>query len=94
MPPSIANMYGCYIVAFAFLQGVTSCRKYLLLRLHPFQISTIIGKCHITYVTGPAKSTKSFYWMKHFRADMDISEHTIINVFTENQHYTSALHLQ
>ena len=52
MPPSIANMYGYYIVAFA-LQGITRCGVFAA-KATP--LSNIDDPRKVPYyVTGPAK---------------------------------------
>ena len=52
MTPSIANMYGCYIVAFT-LQGITS---YGVFAAKAMPISNVDNPGKVPYyVTGPAK---------------------------------------
>ena len=85
MSPSTANMHGCYIVAFA-LQGITSCRVFVAKAM---LISNFVNPGKVPYyVIGPAKSTKSLYWMEHFRSDINsrLSGLTIImDTFTKSE---------
>ena len=55
MPPSITNMYGCYIVAFDFLQGIKSCGAFAA-TYKAILITNIDGPGKVIYyVTGHAK---------------------------------------
>ena len=48
--------------------------------------NNIVLAIHVSYAR--RHFIENLYWMKYFRTDIHVSWHIIINVFTENQHYS------
>ena len=77
MPPSIANMYGCYIVAFA-LQGITRCGAFAA-KAMPISNIDDPGKVPY-YLIGPTKINQMLVatgWSASDQILTHVSGHTI-----------------